>query len=465
MTDSIRVKLTKGENIAHYQKTVVRLPLESYLRGVVPSEIKAGYTEMEAINAQAVAARTFAVNKIRHPRCAHYDLYDNVNDQSYDVTTIHSRADEAIKATEGQVLYYEGELIDTPAYSNANHGWTVAAEDAWHNPRPYLVRKHDPYDRMHRGYKRRGHGVGMSQVGANELAKLGASYREILAFYYKDIQLYRGDTGDTEELMEILRRGCKGEAVKTMQQALLEKGYDLGRWGADGDFGRTTQRVLKAFQKDMGLSQTGRLDEATAEALYGVDELTKLTMALQAYLSMEKNGTYDIAMAEALVDELGIVIPEELPTDEPRTEHFLLEDFEEMAPAPPQYYPLVQAEMEALERIYDYLDEDEEVTIHHGYRTQAWQDSHYPGKLSMHLYGGAADIAINGDRSRAGIHRIGVIAKELYDQGIFGGVGLGDNCVHVDIRHRELVDYPNSRALWFYNGYRNYTLWYNATYV
>ncbi len=271
-----------------------------------------------------------------------------------------------------------------------------------------------------------------------------------------------------------LKRGYKGNTVKKMQEALIEKGYDLGRWGADGDFGRATEYAVKAFQKDYGMTVNGIFDDAAAEVLYGMDELTKATIAIQHHLikenyEVEAHGKYDLKTALALVKSLGIELEEEpmkpppLVTTYPKTAHFALEDFEEMAPIPEEYYPLVQAEMEALEHIYDYLDEGEEVVIHHGYRTQAWQDRRYPDKQSMHLYGGAADISIDGYRGKDGIHRIGVIAKELYDQGVFGGVGLGNRCVHVDIRHLELADYPNNRAMWFYDGYENYIAWYDAT--
>ena len=54
-----------------------------------------------------------------------------------------------------------------------------------------------------------------------------------------------------------IRRGSKGETVAEMQGILERLGYDLGSCGVDGDFGRMTEKVVKAFQKDHGLKVDG----------------------------------------------------------------------------------------------------------------------------------------------------------------------------------------------------------------
>ncbi|GIW72206.1 MAG: hypothetical protein KatS3mg102_1748 [Planctomycetota bacterium] len=64
-----------------------------------------------------------------------------------------------------------------------------------------------------------------------------------------------------------LGRGARGESVRTLQRALLELGYELPRYGADGGFGAETEAALRAFQRDAGLQPTGRLDQATVRAL------------------------------------------------------------------------------------------------------------------------------------------------------------------------------------------------------
>lgn len=55
----------------------------------------------------------------------------------------------------------------------------------------------------------------------------------------------------------ILRNGDEGADVKEMQAGLIRLGYDLGKWGADGDFGDATEEAVKAFQKDHDLEVDG----------------------------------------------------------------------------------------------------------------------------------------------------------------------------------------------------------------
>ena len=69
-----------------------------------------------------------------------------------------------------------------------------------------------------------------------------------------------------------IRKGSKGSSVKEMQELLIKKGYNLGRWGADGDFGQATEAAVKAFQKDNGLTADGICGAKTWEKL--LDEKT-----------------------------------------------------------------------------------------------------------------------------------------------------------------------------------------------
>ena len=60
-----------------------------------------------------------------------------------------------------------------------------------------------------------------------------------------------------DTLPQTIRKGCKGETVAEMQGVLERLGYDLGSCGVDGDFGRMTEKAVKAFQKDHGLKTDG----------------------------------------------------------------------------------------------------------------------------------------------------------------------------------------------------------------
>lgn len=69
-----------------------------------------------------------------------------------------------------------------------------------------------------------------------------------------------------EEWKEFLRNGAKGEDVKKMQERLMQAGYALDKFGADGIFGPETEKALKQFQKDMGIIEDG-YGKKTHEAL------------------------------------------------------------------------------------------------------------------------------------------------------------------------------------------------------
>lgn len=171
---NIRVKITRDKSNA-----VKTMDIEEYLRGVVPSEMSSTWP-MEALKAQAIAARTYAMSHITPSRV--FDVDDTVSYQAFHLGRTRKRSDEAIKATKGEVLVYQNELAQT-VYSASNGGKTVSAKQRWKNEVPYLIAKVDPYDKAS-GEKKNGHGVGMSQHGARQAALQGKSYIDILEFYY-----------------------------------------------------------------------------------------------------------------------------------------------------------------------------------------------------------------------------------------------------------------------------------------
>jgi hypothetical protein len=82
---------------------------------------------------------------------------------------------------------------------------------------------------------------------------------------------YGSDTAQADDTALLggrtLRNGDEGEDVRTLQKALIELGYDLGKWGADGDFGDATELAVRAFQRDAGLEADGIAGRMTADAL------------------------------------------------------------------------------------------------------------------------------------------------------------------------------------------------------
>ena len=121
------------------------VPLERYLRGVVPEEMPSHWNP-EALEAQAVAARSYALAMLK-PRRA-FDLYADTRSQMYGgVAAERNSTNLAIGDTAGRVLTWQGQVATT-YYSSSSGGRTAANVDAWPGARPvpYLVSVSDPYD-------------------------------------------------------------------------------------------------------------------------------------------------------------------------------------------------------------------------------------------------------------------------------------------------------------------------------
>lgn len=135
------------------------LPLEDYLKGVVPLELgERPAAERAALEAQAIAARSYAVSRLGAARAGrgrseHFDLVASTSDQVYGgASAEQTNAGAAVDATRGLVLLYGGRVITAP-YSSACGGETAAAEEAWSGqPVAYLRRVSDRIGRSQRYY-------------------------------------------------------------------------------------------------------------------------------------------------------------------------------------------------------------------------------------------------------------------------------------------------------------------------
>ena len=248
--------------------------LEDYIVGVVSAEMPASF-EVEALKAQAVAARTYAMNKIESRTGLDYDLIIGTKDQAYkDNRTLLStwglsffsnylKIRNAVKETQGQIITYEGKVINAFYFSMSN-GYTEESELVFKQDLPYLQSVDSKWDnetinnyeytktlsknefcnaleipcewitieeenrsnsnrilemningKKMKGTEIRtklglrstdftmniketeieittkgfGHGVGMSQYGANGMAKEGYTYEQILNHYYQNTKI------------------------------------------------------------------------------------------------------------------------------------------------------------------------------------------------------------------------------------------------------------------------------------
>ena len=258
--------------------------LEEYMIGVVAGEVPASY-RLEAVKAQAVAARTYTMYTIRHGGCSKHPGADVCTDssccQSFETEEerienwpeeylyYYSVICKAVMDTAGEVMLYDGKPIDA-MYHASSGGWTEDSDHVYKYAYPYLKSVESPYEEdkyqdMQKTFTREefvkkinaaypeanlqaetlaediailstypsgrvesmrlggteaagtkvkktlgllsalftfevtdtevifhtkgyGHGVGMSQSGANGMAKQGSTYREILSHYYTGIQ-------------------------------------------------------------------------------------------------------------------------------------------------------------------------------------------------------------------------------------------------------------------------------------
>lgn len=144
---------------------VETMELEEYLKGVVAAEMPASF-ELEALKAQAVAARTFAIRRMKifggagclsHPEA---DISTNPTEGQawasadtmrerwgyFSFAKNWAKIEEAVKSTAGLIIVYRGEPID-PVFHSCCGGRTENSEDVWQNATPYLRSVACPHDR------------------------------------------------------------------------------------------------------------------------------------------------------------------------------------------------------------------------------------------------------------------------------------------------------------------------------
>jgi stage II sporulation protein D len=121
--------------------TVVNvIPLEEYVRGVVPNEMSpGGWPQLEALKAQAVAARTYAVSNLGRFAAEGYDLTPDTRSQVYGGrSTEHPLTDRAVSETRGRILTYKGAPVNA-FYTSTCGGRTEDGENIFGGaPVPYL---------------------------------------------------------------------------------------------------------------------------------------------------------------------------------------------------------------------------------------------------------------------------------------------------------------------------------------
>ena len=210
--------------------TVEELTMVDYLFGVVAAEMPAAFEE-EALKAQACAARTYTVVRQASAHAAHPQAdvcTDSGCCQAYverqaaetrwgiSAGTYSAKISQAVADTDGLGILYQGAPIQAVFFSSAP-GQTADAVAVWGSQVDYLKSVSSPEGDEVPNYRSQvrtlfslrsaaftvawdgtsfifsvtgyGHGVGMSQYGANAMAKEGSSFRDILTWYYTGAQV------------------------------------------------------------------------------------------------------------------------------------------------------------------------------------------------------------------------------------------------------------------------------------
>jgi hypothetical protein len=148
-------------------QVINHLPLESYISSVVGGEMPSHWN-LEALRAQAVAARSYAMAHMARPADAHWHLGDTTRWQNYTgLSSVNDRTRQATASTAGVILSYQGGIVESL------YAATQQIVDEAHS---HL-------------------GASMSQTGAQELAQQGLRYNEILGRYYQGASLARLQAG------------------------------------------------------------------------------------------------------------------------------------------------------------------------------------------------------------------------------------------------------------------------------
>jgi stage II sporulation protein D len=210
----------------HGVSVINGLSLDTYLRGVVPSE-SPSHWPLAALEAQAVAARSYAVAELR-PN-SWYDLVPTTADQVYGgVAAERPRSDHAVYATLGQVLTWDGHVART-YYSSSSGGRTEAVQDAWSGsgPIPYLRSVTDPYDT----YSPHHNWGPFAFSGPRLAARLG------LAGAIESAQVERNASG---RAASVLFRLTSGAEVSRTGAAIARTLHLQSTWFSIGDLQLTT---------------------------------------------------------------------------------------------------------------------------------------------------------------------------------------------------------------------------------
>ncbi|OMF13001.1 stage II sporulation protein D [Paenibacillus amylolyticus] len=273
--------------------TTMNLPLEDYVTGVVAAEMPAEF-RLEALKAQAIAARTFIVRRLAASDTSGVpsgaaDVTDTVSHQVFippdqvkaDWTRLGKaqeweKLQQAVRESRDTVITYQGKAITASFFSTSN-GYTENAEDVWGNVVPYLQSVDSPWDKnLAPGFKQT---VTMKRNEILEKLNLNAipvttqkseSWMEVLSttkgHRIKEMQI-AGETFSGPEVRKLLGLRSSQFSWKTegdeVQITTYGYGHGVGmsQWGANGmaQEGHTATQILKHYYTGISFGQASKM--------------------------------------------------------------------------------------------------------------------------------------------------------------------------------------------------------------
>jgi stage II sporulation protein D len=230
------------------------LPLDRYLRGVVPWEAPSRW-HAQTYEAQAVAARSYTLATL-HPG-ADFDLYPDQRSQMYGgIRAERTETNLAVGATAGQVLVWRDRII--PAYYfSTSGGRTSSIHDAWPKARqvPYLVSVRDPYDYL-----------SPHHMWPTQVLTAGRVGQVLGVSYVRDVRVVRNSSGRARAVRVLGSGGWRTFSGPTIREKfdLGSTDFDLRAMRLDAPpqalFGQKVK--LTGFVRGLGRARLQQLTQA-----------------------------------------------------------------------------------------------------------------------------------------------------------------------------------------------------------
>lgn len=227
--------------------------LDEYLYGVVPAEMPSSYNE-EALKAQTLAARTYAMTKLGAHTNSGYQLCDTTACQVYKgYGTETEKTNEAVDETEGEIICYNGTPIEA-VFSASTGGYTENSENVWSNKVAYLRAVPELGEYGDNSWKLTLTLEQLDELLKNKGENIGSA---------RDIKITKLSTGGrVQELQIVGTKGVKtltGESIRTYFSSacgsLPGKMFTInGKGGEIGVYGGKTTYVSSTSTVSSGLS-------------------------------------------------------------------------------------------------------------------------------------------------------------------------------------------------------------------